>query len=308
MRIFRHLSELAKYHHPFAMAIGVFDGVHVGHQRIIRSCVQRAHSLGGGAIILTFHPHPAKIIRPDSAPPLLTTEQQDYEIFSSFDVDVCLIQDFTTEISRMTAEEFLTKLREAIPTLQAIYVGPDWHFGKGRDGNFETLASWGKSHQVDVPKLEAVKIEGEPVSSTAIRTLILEGKIQPANDRLGRPYQVLGRVIHGEGKGVKIGFPTVNLEVENELLPKNGVYAARALVEGEVLAAAVNIGVRPTVSTSSEIVVEAHLLNCSGDLYGHHLRLDFIDRLREEKKFKDLEELRSNIAIDCLAAFQLAHL
>ncbi len=289
------------------MATGVFDGVHVGHQAVIREAVRRARKLQGEAVVLTFHPHPSKVLRPDSPLPTLTTEQQDYELFSALDVDICVILDFTEEFSRCTAADFLDRMTQSAPSLRAIVIGPQWHFGHERKGDFKLLNSWVGNRSIEAFEMQPVLVDGEAVSSTTIRRLIAAGDITAANARLGRSYQLVGRVVRGEGLGSKLGFPTANLDVENELVPAQGVYAARALIEGEVFIAAVNIGMRPTLSPSESCTVEAHLLQFNGDLYGHHLRLDFLGRLRDERKFTSAQELHAQIQQDAIAAFHLAH-
>jgi len=289
------------------MATGVFDGVHVGHQAVIREAVRHARKLQGEAVVLTFHPHPSKILRPDSAPPTLTTEQQDYELFTALDVDICVILDFTEKFSRCTATDFLDRMTQSAPSLRSIVVGPQWHFGHERKGDFKLLNSWVGSRSIEAFEVQPVLVDGEAVSSTTIRRLIAAGDIPAANTRIGRSYQLVGRVVRGDGLGAKLGFPTANLDVENELVPAQGVYAARALIEGEVFIAAVNIGLRPTLSPSGSCTVEAHLLQFNGDLYGHHLRLDFLGRLRDERKFASVQELHAQIQQDAIAAFHLAH-
>jgi len=305
--LLRHLPELERFKEPVTVAMGVFDGVHLGHQAVIREAVRRARAIRGLGVVLTFHPHPAKILRPEAAPSLLTTGQQDYELFSALDADVCVILDFTRQLSRQSATAFLDHILKAIPRLRAIVVGPDWHFGHDRAGDFETLKTWAGHHHVQAVEVPLVCLQGEVISSTAIRNQVTAGRIALANTRLGRPFQLVGRVIKGTGRGRKVGFPTANLDVESEVVPARGVYAARALCEGEVFAAAVNIGVRPTLIRSTQVVVEAHLLDFDDDLVGHHLRLDFLARLRDEQKFRNVRELRRQIARDILAARHLAH-
>lgn len=307
MHLFRHLHELGRIRHPLALALGVFDGVHLGHQAVIREAVQRGRQDGGKAAILTFHPHPTKILRPSSAPKLLTTEQQDYELFSKLNVDACLTLDFTQELSRCPPTEFLNQMRVALPHLRSVIVGPNWRFGHQRSGNFDLLKTWGRNIGIETVEVPAVSVGDQVVSSTIIRRDVIAGDVSTAATRLGRPYQIVGRVVRGSGRGSEIGFPTANLDVENELLPARGVYAARALVDGEVFAAGVNIGIRPTLSAGSEITVEAHLLELHGQLYGLHLRLDFLKRLRAEQKFGSLIELQGQILEDVSSAFRIAH-
>ncbi len=283
-----------------AVALGVFDGVHLGHQAVIGEAVRRARLVRGDAAILTFHPHPAKIVRPDSAPRLLTTDKQDYELFSSLDVDLCAVLDFNEEFSRREPIDFLNDLHHAAPALCALVVGPGWHFGRGRAGNFDLLKTWAQSRQIQAIEVAPVSVEGHVISSTMVRRQIESGDIVAANARLGRPYQLIGRVTRGQGLGSRLGFPTANLEVENELLPRRGVYAARAILTDSTHAAAVNIGRRPTIEHAGDLRVEAHLLDFTGDLYGQTLRLDFLERLRDEQAFENVEKLQSQLERDCV--------
>ncbi len=308
MHLFRHLSELAHFKSPLSLALGVFDGVHLGHKAVIREAVRQARKRNGNMAILTFHPHPAKILRPESAPRLLTTEQQDYELFSALDVDVCVILDFNQELSLCPAERFLDQLLRSVPTLQVVVVGTDYRFGYKREGNFQLIKSWTAKHALRAIEVAPVSVKGEVVSSTLIRNRIASGNIMSANKLLGRSYQMVGRVVRGKGWGSRLGFPTANFEVESELIPASGVYAGRALCEGQVFAAAINIGCRPTFSGSHEVTVEAHLLNFEGDLYRHHIRLDFLDRIREEKKFQNADELKVQIESDCQKVWRRASL
>lgn len=298
MRLLRHLNELQDHPRPLAVALGVFDGVHLGHQAVIREAVRRSSELGGDAMVLTFHPHPAKIVRPASAPRLLTTEQQDYELFSSLEVDICLILDFTEELRRWPARRFLDYLTNSAPTIRAMVVGPSWHFGWERGGNFPVLQFWAAERSLAAVEVPPVLVAGEAVSSTAIRRLVVDGNLAAANARLGRPYQLTGRVVTGRGLARELGFPTANLAIENELLPANGVYAARVSAGDRILDAAVSVGVRPTVVSSGPVVVEVHLLDFAENIQGHHLRVDFLMRLREERKFNSLEELRAQMSRD----------
>ncbi len=307
MRLYRNLKELACHQRPVVLALGVFDGVHLGHQTVIRAASRKALAAGGDAGVMTFHPHPAKVLRPRECPPLLTTEMQDIEIFAAFGADFTLVLDFTPALGRMEPEAFLDRLHKQVPMLRGLVVGPSWRFGHDRTGNFTLLRKWAEIRAIEAIEVSPMEVEGHAVSSTAIRRLITEGNIKAANARLGRPYQLVGRVESGDALGRKMGLPTANLHVENELLPAKGVYAARVLVEGEVFAAAVNVGTRPTVKTGGEMRVEAHLIDFSGDLYGYHLRVDLIERLREEKRFPDMVSLSSQIVLDLLAAAKLAH-
>ena len=305
MHLFHHLAKLAQFKKPLFITLGVFDGVHLGHQSILRETVQRARSHNGEAVIVTFSPHPAKILRPESAPLLLTTEQQDYELFSSLDVDICIVLNFNKQLSCCPPRDFLERLLKSAPLLHTIVTGPSWHFGYQRKGNFQFLKLWASDHQLCAMQTKPIYVGEQMVSSTMIRNKITAGDIGTANTLLGRPYQIIGRVIRGEGLGGNLGFPTANLLVENELIPGRGVYAAQALVEEKTFPAAVNIGCKPTVSKGKDIVIEAHLLQFNDTLYGRHIRLNFMAHIREERKFKNLDDLKIQIESDSKEAFRL---
>ena len=289
------------FERPVILAIGVFDGVHRGHQKVIRRCVEEAERLMGVSALLTFHPHPAKVVRPESAPLLLTTEEQDRELFSKFGVELCVTVNFESEVRRMHATEFLEMLLKCCPTLRTIVVGYQWHFGKDRDGNFEVLKKFADGYGLTALEVEPVRDEqtNEIISSTRIRKLIETGRLAEAESLLGRPFTIKGKVVRGENRGKALGFPTANLETENEMLPPVGVYAVLVRTGGKSHRGAMNLGFRPTYGTrSAKPVLEVHLLDFSGDLLGSEVEVDFVSRLRDERKFSNPDELRTQIQKD----------
>lgn len=304
------LNGLRGFERPVVMAIGVFDGVHRGHQKVIARCLEEANRLLGISAVLTFHPHPAKIVRPETAPRLLTTEEQDRELFDRLGVELCVTIDFDRRIQQMKAVEFLQLLLKACPTLRTVVVGHDWHFGRERDGNFSVLKKFCDDYGLSAIQVDPVVDEasGEVISSTRIRKLILAGKMREAEALLGRPYSIVAKVVHGDGRGAKLGFPTANMETENELIPAVGVYAVRVRAGSKSWPGAMNIGFRPTVDVvaKSEPVLEVHLLDFSGDLSGRSLEVEFQARLRDEKKFSGIEELRAQITKDVEAVREMA--
>ncbi len=296
------LAALRGFERPLVLAIGVFDGVHRGHQKVIQCCVQEARRLMGISAVLTFHPHPAKVVRPETAPRLLSTEEQDRELFDRLEVELCVTMDFGSAVQSMRAVEFLQLLLKSCPTLRAVVVGHDWHFGRERDGNFTVLKKFCDDHGLTAIQVEPV-IDGETkeiISSTRIRKLIAEGRLGDAERLLGRPYAIQAKVIRGEGRGRQIGFPTANLETQNEAIPPVGVYAVRVTVGPKSWRGAMNIGFRPTVDTRPALkpILEVHVLDFSGDFAGRTVEVEFRARLREEKKFSGLDELKDQIAKD----------
>jgi riboflavin kinase/FMN adenylyltransferase len=296
------LAALRGFERPVVLAIGVFDGVHRGHQAVIERCIAEARRLIGVSAVLTFHPHPAKIVRPESAPLLLTTEEQDRRLFETLGVELCVTIDFDAKIREMSSGEFLKLLLTSCPTLRAIVVGHDWHFGRERDGNFEVLKKF--CDEFGLTAIQVAPVMDEPtseiVSSTRIRKLLGEGRLEDAARLLGRPFSITAAVVSGDGRGKRLGFPTANLETGNETLPPIGVYAVRVTLGPKTWRGAMNIGFRPTVDgrLQSAPVLEVHLLDFSGDLSGRTVEIEFRARLRDEKKFSGPAELSAQIARD----------
>ncbi len=281
------------------LAIGVFDGVHVGHREILRRLVERARLRSGAAMVLTFRPHPQKVIRPSEAPMLLQTERQKLEMLKETGLDVLIRLPFTRKLSLLTPEEFAESIL-ARHGVREIHVGSNFRFGHRRSGDFRALDELGKRWGFEVHEIKPVCLRGERVSSTRIRRLLLEGRVAAARRLLGRAYQIQGTVVRGAGRGADIGFPTANLLPENELVPAVGVYSTRALINGHAFPAVTNVGFRPTVDREgpSTPVVETHLLDYVGDLYGKSMGLDFCRRIRPEIKFSGVDELKRRIERD----------
>jgi riboflavin kinase/FMN adenylyltransferase len=299
MKVITSLDQLEEPLPYPVMAIGVFDGVHLGHQRIIRTVVAQAEKMNGTPILLSFDPHPQKVIASGEAPALIQTFPQRAEILETLGIRVFIRCPFTRQLSLLSPAEFV---QEVICShgIREIHVGDNFRFGHRRSGDFNTLLSLAAFHRFDVFKTERVLFRNERVSSTRIRRILTQGQVAVAKRLLGRPYQIRGTVVQGARKGGQFGFPTANLATENELIPRVGVYATRASVNGRSYPAATNIGFRPTIHGYSEpkSTIEAHLLDFSGDLYGQDLSIDFCLRLRDEKKFDGLDELLRQIKMD----------
>lgn len=288
-------------------AIGVFDGIHVGHQRVIREVVERARQRSGSAVVLSFAPHPQKVINPASAPPLLQTFEQQAELLADLGVDYLLRLQFTRSLSLLTPEEFVRDVLAAAG-FREIHVGENFRFGRGRQGDFELLRTLGSKVGFTTHPAPVVVLKGGRISSTRIRRLLLQGKVQPVRRLLGRPYEIRGTVVRGARRGADLGFPTANLKPENELIPATGVYVSRVRVNGRTYLGATNIGFRPTVHAFSEPAptVETHLIGFEGDLYGRAMALDFCFRLREERRFESLEALIQRVRKDILCTVRYA--
>jgi len=269
------------------VTVGNFDGVHRGHQALVTAAVSRALESFGSAVALTFDPHPARVLQPERAPRSLMTLEHKAEYLAALGVDVLAVLPFTHDLAAESPEGFARVVLAGTLRARAVVVGAGFRFGKGRAGDVALLRRLGESLEFEVFAVPAVMHEGRPVSSTRIRESLAAGDVASAAALLGRPYFVEGRVVRGEGRGRTLGVPTANLDAANEILPKNGVYAARARVATGVLRpAVVNVGRRPTFGGDA-LTVEAHLLDFEADLYGQSLRLFFQARLRDERTFAD---------------------
>lgn len=288
------------------ITVGNFDGLHVGHQEILRIVTERARDRDGEAAVYTFEPHPRKVLRPDRAPKLLTTLEQKLELIEAAGVDVAIVEHFDDAFARRSAEAFVRDVLHARIGPEEVYVGYDFRFGHDREGSMRTLTELGPHLGFAVTIVPEVRVDGRDVNSTRIRELLAEGQVEEARDLLGRPYAVRGSVVAGDRRGRTLGFPTANLAPENEVLPAIGVYAGTLRVRGdapsEALPAVVNVGRRPTFETAGGVVVEAHLIDWEGDLYGKRVELAFLHALREERRFSDVESLKRQIAADREAA------
>lgn len=303
MRIHHSIAELAAVPGPVFLAIGVFDGVHLGHQAVIRRALADAQAAGGTGVVVTFNPHPVRVMRPSQAPRLLTSTQHKAQLIERLGVTDLLVVPFTPELAATSPEAFVRQLHAACRPLREICVGHSWSFGHNRAGNLELLKRMGDRLGFDEIGLPAVEVDGEVVSSTLIRAAIEAGDLERASRFLGRDFTLLGTVVHGDHLGRELGFPTANLSAHNEQFPPNGVYAVEAILEERTLPGVVNIGVRPTVETATgQRGMELHLFNFSADLYGRDIEVAFRKFLRPERKFPGLDALKAQIACDVAEA------
>ena len=309
MRIVRGSSSLEKPLERSVLTVGNFDGLHVGHRRIMNTVTSRARALGGEAAVYTFEPHPRKVLQPERAPRLLTTLEQKLELFEAAGVDVAIVEPFDLEFARVPAERFVREiLFERIAPLE-VYVGYDFRYGRDREGSMRTLTELGPHLGFSVTIVPEVKLGSRDVNSTRIRELLEQGHVGEAALLLGRPYSIRGRVIAGERRGRTLGFPTLNLAADNEVLPQAGVYActvrfldAGVPPEGSVHLAVTNVGRRPTFGDLSAPLTEAHLLDFSADVYDRRVEVAFVDHIRAEQRFAGVDALRAQIARDAEAA------
>jgi len=290
---------------PFSrtvVTIGNFDGVHLGHRAILARVVQRARELKGRAVAVTFEPHPLRVLRPGLELPLLTTGTQKLKLLAEAGLEAVVVLPFTPEFARLPARDFVQEYFCRRLKVREVVVGHDYAFGRGREGNIDLLKEMGRSSGFTVQVVWAVEAEGAVVSSSLIRALLRLGKVDAANRLLGRAYGVVGQVYQGHGRGAKLlGVPTANLRPENELLPASGIYAVRVRRGTETLPGVANIGTCPTFD-DAELSLEVHILDFNGDLYGEDLEVEFVDRLREERRFPSIEALGAQIRADMEAA------
>jgi riboflavin kinase / FMN adenylyltransferase len=300
------ISDLAQLRGPIFLAIGVFDGVHRGHQAVISTSARHAHSADGTPVVVTFDPHPEKLLRPQAAPHLLTATQHKIALIRKLGVAHLLIIEFNREFAATPPEAFVSQLVTHSKPLREICVGHEWSFGKDRAGNLDLLNKLGREYHFNVVGIPPVRVNGSVVSSTAIRQAVEKGDLQKAAEMLGRDYTILGTVTGGEKLGKKIGFPTANLSAHSEQFPPNGVYFAEAWIDGILHHGVVNLGYRPTVARDEpQRVLEIHLLDFDREIYGQDVEVRFVQYLRPEKKFENVEALTRQIDLDVRKAREL---
>ena len=281
------------------LALGNFDGVHRGHRKILDRWCRVASERGATSVVLTVDPHPPRVVRPDKAPPLLMTTAQKLEAIGAAGVQGTAIVRFTHELSQWDPETFVRAVLVDWLHVSEVWVGANFLFGRERAGTFSLLRTLGARFGFNAEKIDPVRYKDFVVSSTRIRRLVSEARVDEAGALLGHQYFIDGTVVRGDQRGGTIGFPTANLSTENELLPPFGVYATTARVGGMVYPSVTNIGVRPTVDDSGRVSIETHIFNFDRDLYGATIRVGFVQRLREERTFESLDALKAQIAHDC---------
>ena len=306
MKPIQAANELGNGSRKVCLAIGVFDGVHLGHQQIIRQTVADARQHDAVALVVTFDKHPNAIVAPEKTPPQIFSRSQKLRAIAALGADALLEIPFDRNFSEKSGEVFIRELARDLENIFSICVGADFVFGHRRSGNVALLRQLGAENGFQVHGHAAVALDGETVSSTRIREAIRSGNLDAASQMLGRPYAICGRVVEGDKIGRQLGFPTANLDVANLVLPPAGVYAASTTVDGKPFRVALNIGVRPTVTAGRQLRVEAHLLDFSGELYAAELEVEISAKLRGEQKFSTPAGLREQIARDVAAIRLLA--
>jgi len=306
MRVIPTAAELNAHGRKVCVAIGMFDGVHLGHQQVIRQTLEDARQHEGIAVAITFDRHPNSVVAPDHNPPLIYSLSQKLRVIESLGIDTTLLIRFDKAFSQIPGEEFIEGLARDFGAIHSLCVGSAFTFGHKRKGNVALLNRLGQQFNFIVHGLASVSLDERTVSSTRIRESISAGNLDAASQMLGRSYALASRVIRGDQLGRQFGFPTANLDPDELLIPPNGVYAAHAHVQGRFHRAVVNIGMRPTLGNPQpKLQIEAHLLDVSADLYGQEMELVFVEKLRDEQKFSSPEVLREQIRRDIEVARHL---
>jgi riboflavin kinase/FMN adenylyltransferase len=301
MKIF-HGIENANIAKPTVLTLGVFDGLHLGHQRIMKHVVDRARAADAVATAITFDPHPRAVLHPESAPPLLQTLDQRLANFEVLNIEQAIVVKFDRSFAGQPAEQFLRDVVHDRFHAKEVYLGHGFAFGRDRGGNIDLLRQMGAELGFLADEIDEVQVRGRRVSSSAIRRLLAEGRVNLARVMLGRPYGVEGAIIRGNRRGHTIGFPTANLKPQNRVIPKYGVYATATLIDGVWRRSITNIGVRPTFEDANEPSIETYIFDFNEDLYGDVLRVRFLHRIRDERKFSGVDELRAQIERDTARA------
>ncbi len=305
MRVLRSIAELSQIPGPVVLSIGVFDGVHLGHQAVIGQSQKSATACDGSAVVLTFEPHPARFLRPERAPRLLTSTAHKQRLIAALGVEWLLLVPFNEDFAAQEPADFIRALARSCPSLRQICVGHQWAFGRGRAGSVDLLRQLGAELGFAVNEMPPVALDGEIISSTRIRRAVEEGDFGTARRCLGRDFTILGTVEAGQRLGRAIGFPTANLRAHNEQFPPDGVYAVRAALDGQRLTGVANIGFRPTVAETPSRTLEVHFFDFDADIYGEDVEVTFVKHLRAERKFDGIEALKNQIASDVATAREL---
>jgi len=308
MKIFDHLDKISKPFSNAVITIGNFDGVHIGHQALFHEVIETAENIGGTSIAMTFEPHPIRVLKQNGHPPLITLYEQKAELIERTGMDVLICIPFTHAFASLSAEEFIRDLLVGTIGMKAIVVGEDYSFGKNREGNIDLLKSYAAEYGFEVIVAGWIKMSkdlADRISSTRIRELVTDGLMAQAEKMLGRPYQIRGKVVAGRDRGGKLlGIPTANINLHDELCPKTGIYAVTVEYGSKQYKGVANIGYSPTFD-DHEFTIEVHIFDFDGNMYGEKIRVNFVQRIRDEIKFSNISELIDQIKKDIATAREL---
>jgi riboflavin kinase/FMN adenylyltransferase len=306
MKIWNGIDRYTRGRSKVVASIGNYDGVHLGHQAILRQVVDDARRRELPSLLITFDPHPLQVVAPDRRPSLLQTRRQKLDCLEETGLTDLLVLAFDERVAALQGDQFFVELLDPSVAFAAIHVGESFRFGVGRSGDLSLLETIGVNHGFEVHAVPAVVDEGQPISSSAIRAAVASGRLEQARRMLGRPFALSGEVKRGEGRGAGIGFPTANLEVENEIVPRAGVYVTETVALAARYPSMTNVGVRPTFG-GGEVTVESHLLEFADDLYNQRIEVRFLARIRDEVRFSGATELADQLARDRAAAEAYFH-
>ena len=297
MKIFRHIEDRALSPWESVATLGNFDGIHLGHQALVRNAVADAGRLDIPSVVLTFEPHPLKILAPERAPSLILAHKDKMQLLQSFGVDIVVVQNFDLSFASLEAKEFVRRFLVDRLKIKKVWVGQDLRFGQRRKGDVNDLTRWGKELGFEVGVVPPVMVKGIRVSSSGIRQLLAEGRVEEVKAMLGRYHFVSGRVVSGRRRGQDLGFPTANISSRTEVLPLDGIYATLFQVRGQKLLSVSSIGINPTFGNGPR-TLESFILDFNGDVYGESVKLFFLKRLREEIRFASVEQLIEQMRVD----------
>ncbi|OEU68143.1 MAG: riboflavin biosynthesis protein RibF [Desulfobacterales bacterium PC51MH44] len=308
MELIEHIDNIKKPYKNAVITIGNFDGVHIGHQALFHEVIEKADALGGTSIVMTFEPHPVRVLKQNNHPPLITLYEQKVELIASSGIDVLICIPFTREFANKSARQFVEDILLTRIGMKAIVVGEDYTFGKNREGNLELLQTYAENFGFEIIVADWIQMSNglaDRISSTMTREFVMAGKMAEAQKLLGRYYQIRGIVTAGRDRGGKLlGFPTANIILHDELCPKTGIYAVTVECRNKKYKGVANIGYSPTFG-DQEFGVEVHILDFNDDIYGRKIRVNFIQRIRDEKKFSNISELSDQIKKDIVKAREI---
>jgi riboflavin kinase / FMN adenylyltransferase len=304
MKVIRRLDELAPEYPAPVVTIGNFDGVHLGHQNLVRDLCTRAAKIGGTPTVVTFDPHPLQVLAPNNAPLQIQTLDQKLSIIESLGISLVIAVPFDMQVAQTSARDFTVQVLWEKLHPKEIYVGPNFAFGHRRQGSFNLLKEIGEEKGFWVGKIHQVQFRGNRVSSTSIRQALVSGQVGLARRLLARPFALIGSIVQGRGLGTKLGIPTTNLQTSNELIPRRGIYVTLIGIEGRKYRSVTNIGFRPTVDrdAAASLSIETHVLDFEKDVYGKDVSLEFLVRLRDERRFSGASDLVAQIQKDIVNA------
>lgn len=310
MKVINKLSLMKKETRPVFLAAGFFDGIHLGHRKVIQRTIRDASKKGGKAWVLTFDRHPASVLKNKPVPLMLTSKEHKIILLEKMGLDGCIVMPFNRKLADTPPETFISHLLSAIPSIKGIYVGTNWRFGRKGQGTTELLKELGQKMGFSARIVSPALQDGRPISSTIVRKMIIKGDLAAAGKMYGRAFSILGTVVKGQTLGRKLGFPTANINPQNEVFPPYGVYAVTAVTGRRHMEGVLNYGTRPTFNSGkqSSALIELHILNFKGELYGKLIEVFFHGRIRAEKRFPSESALQEQIEKDITMAKEILHL